>query len=45
MGLVKDTLVATAAGYAGTKAMERVAMKLMELGSEQDQRCCVAAPA
>lgn len=37
MGLVKDALVATAAGYAGTKAMEPVASKLMEFEPEEDQ--------
>lgn len=38
MGLIKDAVVATAAGYAGTKAMEPVAMKLMELESPEDQQ-------
>lgn len=37
MGLVTDTIVATAAGYAGTKAMEQAGTKLMALEPEQDR--------
>jgi hypothetical protein len=37
MGLVKDTVVAIAAGYAATKAMEQAGMKLMALEPEHDR--------
>ena len=38
MGLVKDTVVAAAAGYAGTKAMEQAGTKLMALEPEEDRQ-------
>lgn len=37
MGMVKDAAIAMAAGYAGTKAMEQVSMKLMQLEPEEDR--------
>ena len=39
MAVLTDALIAAAAGFAATKAMEKVATRLMALEPEADQQC------